>query len=100
MSSNTEVHEVAAHDEKIVGRVKQVNTTSVALAAAVAEQTPNIWSANMIQLYAIMSIGYLVSTMNGFGKSSSSSPALPPLRPRRLTTLVSRRSPPCHGTAV
>jgi hypothetical protein len=39
----------------------------VALAAAVAEQKPKIWSKNMIRLYMIMAVGYLVSTMNGFG---------------------------------
>ncbi len=54
-------------DEKPVGRVAQVNTASVALAAAVAEQKPNLWSRNMIRLYFIMGIGYLVSTLNGFG---------------------------------
>lgn len=65
-----EVHEVSAEalgDEKPIGNVKEVNTTSVALAAAIAAQKPKIWSPNMIKLYFIMSIGYLVSTMNGFG---------------------------------
>lgn len=66
-----DVHEataVAIGDEKPIGNVKEVNTTSVALAAAIAAQKPNLWSTNMIKLYSIMSIGYLVSTMNGFGR--------------------------------
>ncbi|KAI1258324.1 hypothetical protein MGN70_001373 [Eutypa lata] len=49
--------------------VQQVNTASVALAAAVAEQKPKLLSPNMIKLYAIMGIGYLVSTLNGFDSS-------------------------------
>lgn len=55
-------------DEKVTGKVTSVNTGSVALAAAVASQKPSLWSRNMIKLYFIMAIGYLVSTMNGFGK--------------------------------
>lgn len=63
-----EVHEVTAYDgEKPTGNVKNVNTQSVALAAAIAAQKPNLLSPNMIKLYMIMSVGYLVSTMNGFG---------------------------------
>lgn len=49
------------------GQVTQIQTASVALAAAVAAQKPRLLSRNMIQLYAIMGVGYLVSTMNGFG---------------------------------
>ncbi|RYP50857.1 hypothetical protein DL768_003692 [Monosporascus sp. mg162] len=51
------------------GDVRQVNTASVALAAAVAEQKPRLLSPSMIKLYMIMGIGYLVSTMNGFDSS-------------------------------
>ncbi|MBE3047112.1 hypothetical protein IMZ48_32235 [Candidatus Bathyarchaeota archaeon] len=47
---------------------KDASPASEALAAAVASQKPNPWSRNMLQLYSIMSIGYLVSTMNGFGE--------------------------------
>lgn len=65
-----EVFEEFAGDEKPAGDVKEVNTTSVALAAAVAAQKPKLWSKNMLKLYFIMSIGYLVSTMNGFGMPS------------------------------
>lgn len=60
-------HEEPLAGKEGVGKVTEVNATSVALAAAMAEQKPNIWSANMIRLYMIMGIGYLVSTMNGFG---------------------------------
>lgn len=54
------------HAENV--QLKAVNPASEALAAAVASQKPNPWSKNMLKLYSIMSIGYLVSTMNGFGK--------------------------------
>ncbi|KAI5918168.1 lactose permease [Camillea tinctor] len=56
-------------DEKHPSEVREVNTASVALAAAVAEQKPKLLSPNMIRLYMIMGIGYLVSTMNGFDSS-------------------------------
>jgi len=63
-----EIHTVdAKHAE---GNVVQVQTASVALAAALAAQKPSLLSKNMIKLYAIMSVGYLVSTINGFGLSS------------------------------
>ncbi|KAM0807455.1 putative General substrate transporter [Seiridium cardinale] len=72
--------EVSLVDEKrLHGEIHQVNASSVALAAAVAEQKPNLWSPNMRKLYAIMGIGYrtpmapipsrFVSTMNGFDSS-------------------------------
>lgn len=67
-----DLHHVESPGDKLaaVGKVKEVNTASVALAAAVEEQKPKMWSANMIRLYMIMGVGYLVSTMNGFGKSA------------------------------
>ena len=58
------------HAENADVELKDVNPASAALAAAVASQRPNPWSRNMLKLYCIMSIGYLVSTMNGFGKPS------------------------------
>lgn len=70
--TKSEVFEEFAGDEKPVGNVKEVNTTSVALAAAVAAQKPNLLSKNMLKLYFVMSIGYLVSTMNGFGMAPGS----------------------------
>jgi hypothetical protein len=51
------------------GKVKEFNAASVALAAAVAAQKPSLLSKNMLKLYFIMSVGYLVSTMNGFDSS-------------------------------
>jgi Sugar (and other) transporter len=51
------------------GKVKEVNAASVALAAAIAAQKPSLLSKNMLKLYFIMSVGYLVSAMNGFGSS-------------------------------
>jgi hypothetical protein len=63
-----EVHEVQTIDEKYAtGNVRQVQAASVALAAATAAQKPSLLSKNMIKLYMIMAVGYLVSTMNGFG---------------------------------
>ncbi|KAH9211971.1 general substrate transporter [Leptodontidium sp. 2 PMI_412] len=57
-------------DEKYAtGNVVQVQAASVALAAAVAAQKPSLWSKSMLQLYFIMGVGYLVSTMNGFDSS-------------------------------
>jgi hypothetical protein len=51
------------------GKVKEFNAASVALAAAVAAQKRSLLSKNMFKLYFIMSVGYLVSTMNGFDSS-------------------------------
>lgn len=79
-----DIHEdVAIGDEKPIGNVKEVNTTSIALAAAIAAQKPKLWSPSMIKLYMIMSVGYLVSTMNGFGMKPSN-PSQPPLPPAFL----------------
>lgn len=67
--TTTDAHQVSSNlDEKYAsGRVVQVQAASVALAAAVAAHKPSLLSKNMLQLYFIMGIGYLVSTMNGFG---------------------------------
>lgn len=54
----------AAHDQ-----VHEVNTASVALAAAVAADKPKLWSKSMLRLYFIIGTGYLISTMNGFDGS-------------------------------
>ncbi|KAK7455015.1 hypothetical protein Landi51_03224 [Colletotrichum acutatum] len=70
-------NEPPAYDEKAaVGEVKEINAASVALTAAMAEQQVNWWSPNMIKLYGIMAIGYLVSTMNGFANASPSDSSL------------------------
>jgi hypothetical protein len=67
-TSDAEHHEVPVMNEKEAsGRVVQVQAASVALAAAIAAQKPSLLSKNMIKLYFIMAVGYLVSTMNGFG---------------------------------
>ena len=47
--------------------VKEENVASVELSKAVEAQKPSLLSKNMLKLYMIMAIGYLVSTMNGFG---------------------------------
>lgn len=46
---------------------KEVAAASVALEAVIAEQKPKMFSKGMTKLWLIMGIGYLVSTMNGFG---------------------------------
>ncbi|KAK8878735.1 lactose permease [Apiospora arundinis] len=69
MASYTEKPEVSIMDEKPHGEVREVSAASVALTAAVAEQKPNLMSPNMLRLYLIMAVGYLVSTMNGFDSS-------------------------------
>ncbi|KAI0471706.1 lactose permease [Xylariaceae sp. FL0804] len=73
MAPNTESDlkpTVSMTDEKHTSsHVHEVNTASVALAAAVAEQKPKLLSPNMLRLYFIMGIGYLISTMNGFDSS-------------------------------
>lgn len=47
----------------------EANVASVALTEAVNARKPSLWSTNMLKLYGIMGIGYLVSTMNGFDSS-------------------------------
>jgi hypothetical protein len=67
-----DVHRVPTIDEKYAtGKVVEVQAASVALAAALAAQKPKLFSKNMLKLYFIMSVGYLISTMNGFGKFPS-----------------------------
>jgi len=62
-------YQASISDEKAAAEnVTHVNAASVALAAAMAQQKPSLLSKNMLQLYFIMAIGYLVSTMNGFGE--------------------------------
>ncbi|KAI1303814.1 lactose permease [Xylaria venustula] len=56
-------------DEKLYAETREINTASAALEAAVAQQKPKLLSPNMLRLYVIMGIGYLVSTMNGFDSS-------------------------------
>lgn len=65
--------ENTVYDGKPTGNVTQVQTASVALAAAIAAQKPSLLSKNMFKLYFIMAVGYLVSTMNGFGMITSTS---------------------------
>ncbi|KAK3614439.1 hypothetical protein LTR56_027256 [Elasticomyces elasticus] len=59
------------HDEKPTGTiVKEEAVHSVALTEALAMGAkPSIWSKSMLQLYAIMAVGYLVSTLNGYDSS-------------------------------
>ncbi|KAJ4331116.1 hypothetical protein N0V95_009943 [Ascochyta clinopodiicola] len=64
-------HQLSAVDDDLRKDVdvQEKTVASVALAAAMEASKPNLWSKSMIQLYMIMGIGYLVSTMNGFDSS-------------------------------
>lgn len=68
-----EAYPRASHDpmdeKQAVGETRdvEVSAASVALAAAMAEQKPKMFSRDMWKLWWIMGIGYLVSTMNGYG---------------------------------
>lgn len=57
--------------EKPLGNVNEINPAAVGLAAAMAEKKLNPWSKSMFRLYGIMAVGYLVSTINGYGMSPS-----------------------------
>lgn len=70
--SGAEHHEKGNVDidaQYATGEVRSIQAASVALAAAIAGQKPSLLSKNMLKLYFIMAVGYLVSTMNGFGQS-------------------------------
>ncbi|KAF1993784.1 general substrate transporter [Amniculicola lignicola CBS 123094] len=64
-------HQMSTVDDDLQksGNVQEKTVASVALAAAMEAQKPKLLSKSMIQLYMIMGIGYLVSTMNGFDSS-------------------------------
>ncbi|USP75330.1 hypothetical protein yc1106_02604 [Curvularia clavata] len=63
-------HQLSAVDDDVKHKtVKETNVASVALAAAIEAEKPKLWSRGMIQLYMIMGVGYLVSTLNGFDSS-------------------------------
>ena len=49
--------------------VKEANVRSAVLAAAHEASKPRLLSKNMVKLYMIMAVGYLVSTLNGFDSS-------------------------------
>lgn len=57
--------------EKPVCNVQEVNPATIGLVAATAEKKPDPLSKSMIRLYGILAVGYLVSTINGYGTSTS-----------------------------
>ncbi|KAK0390178.1 hypothetical protein NLU13_3750 [Sarocladium strictum] len=61
----------ASFDEKPAGdlQTREVAAASVALESAIAESKPSLLSPGMLRLWLIMSLCYLVSTMNGFDSS-------------------------------
>ncbi|CBX97150.1 hypothetical protein IAQ61_007913 [Plenodomus lingam] len=64
-------HQVSRVDDGLdkSANIKEAHVANVALAAALEAQKPKLFSKSMIQLYGIMGVGYLVSTMNGFDSS-------------------------------
>jgi uncharacterized membrane protein len=54
------VHEENRHDPKIA-------LSSTTLAEALLADKPKLMSENMMKLYGILVIGYMIATMNGFG---------------------------------
>ncbi|KAL5413134.1 hypothetical protein PMIN03_003912 [Paraphaeosphaeria minitans] len=71
-SGATEHYAPTSHieDQKVgATHVTETNTVSVALAAAVEAQKPSFKSKSILQLCAILSVSYLVSTLNGFDSS-------------------------------
>ncbi len=62
-----------SHVDSVAGKNeatwRETDVAPVTLSAAVEAQKPSLWSKNMLKLYCIMGVGYLVSTMNGFGWS-------------------------------
>lgn len=55
-------------DEKHVRNV-EVNPAAAELVAVTEANKPSLVSPGMIKLWVIVSIGYLISTMNGFDSS-------------------------------
>lgn len=64
----TQHHSNVEDDVHKTVAVKDASAAGAALVAAVEAQKPKLFSKGMIKLYFIMAIGYLVSTMNGFGR--------------------------------
>ena len=56
-------------ESKPAGEVREVTAASVALASAVAAKKPSLTSPGMLKLFFILSVGYLISTMNGYDSS-------------------------------
>lgn len=57
------------YESKPAGEVREVTAASVALASAVAAKKPSLTSPGMLKLFFILSVGYLISTMNGYDSS-------------------------------
>uniref|UniRef100_A0A8H7NMW8 Major facilitator superfamily (MFS) profile domain-containing protein n=1 Tax=Bionectria ochroleuca TaxID=29856 RepID=A0A8H7NMW8_BIOOC len=66
---SNDLPELAIDDSGIKTEGIHVTTASAALAAAIEEQKPRMFSRHMMPLWGIMGISYLISTMNGFDSS-------------------------------
>jgi hypothetical protein len=51
--------------------VEEVNPASADLAAVMSIEKPKFWSASMVRVLTAMTVGYLVSTIQGFGMSTT-----------------------------
>jgi hypothetical protein len=68
----TTLQEIESLDhEKPMMKAESTNPACVTLARAAAEQPPKMWSLEMGPIYLIMTVGYLVSTIQGYGKQSN-----------------------------
>lgn len=56
-------------EKQPTGAVTHMEAGFVDLATAAALQKPKFWSMSMLRLYLVMTVGYLVSTIQGYGKS-------------------------------
>lgn len=66
LSSGDRRHAAQPGPENSLG-ASEPKEAPAALAAAVAEQEPRLLSWSMARLYAVVGLGYLVSTMKGYG---------------------------------
>lgn len=55
--------------EEAAPTMEELNPASAPLAAAMSKQKPKFWSRSMIRVFMAMTVGYLISTIQGYGKS-------------------------------
>ncbi|KAH7130830.1 general substrate transporter [Dendryphion nanum] len=65
-SCRSSAEKIEIHNQENVAKVHPV---AVELVEAVAEQGQKFWSVSMLRIYSIMTVGYLISTIQGFDGS-------------------------------
>lgn len=65
---SVDAHEHDMSIKEPVHVTKEIEATSVDLAVAAELQKPQLWSKTMMRVYYVMTVGYLVSTIQGYGK--------------------------------